>query len=252
MKEAQYESNQDSRPHDEDQDSVDPRYTTPLTSASPCPRIHPSLVQEQGHSQGSQGSPDPPLLSRLNYNFNFTSPIRPTHTVNPEPNPTPLFPRLMARGHVVNFDHLPMIADASFSFTGDSIDLDLPSPSPSSPSFAEIGLGRGHARTINKESKKVQVGPSKREGEVEVELEGYRRIVVEKEKEMKEIQQSLGNMTIERNHAIIQEEERTVELKERRWEEVRRGIEDELERSIEYREWLKGLRGLIAQRGGVA
>jgi hypothetical protein len=26
----------------------------------------------------------------------------------------------MARGHVINIDHLPMIADASFSFTGDS------------------------------------------------------------------------------------------------------------------------------------
>jgi hypothetical protein len=26
----------------------------------------------------------------------------------------------MARGHIINIDHLPMIADASFSFTGDS------------------------------------------------------------------------------------------------------------------------------------
>ena len=46
------------------------------------------------------------------------SPTRPR--IPSQPASTPLLPRLMARGQVINFDHLPMIADASFSFTGDS------------------------------------------------------------------------------------------------------------------------------------
>ena len=46
------------------------------------------------------------------------SPTRPR--IPSQPASTPLLPRLLARGQVINFDHLPMIADASFSFTGDS------------------------------------------------------------------------------------------------------------------------------------
>jgi hypothetical protein len=40
-------------------------------------------------------------------------------------------------------------------------------------------------------------------------------------------------------------------MKERRWGEVKRGIELELERSLEYRDWLEGLRGLIDSRSGL-
>ena len=205
-----------------------------------------SLFQEEQASEPTRPN------SNFNFNFNYTSPIRPSqsHTHVIEPGPTPHLPRLMARGHIVNFDHLPMITDASFSFTGDSIDL----PSPPILTFGDLGRdsGRGHGRGDEEDTsvmKKVKVGSLDPDPVLEQEVEDIHRLLGEKEDEMREIRQSLALMTIERDQAISQEEARKFETRERRLGEIRRGIEDELERSVEYRGWLDGMRELISQSG---
>jgi len=198
-----------------------------------------------------EGQASEPIRPNFNFDFNYTSPIRASHTrAHPiESDPTPLLPRLMARGHIVNFDHLPRITDASFSFTGDSIDL----LSPPILTFGDSGrdFGRGHGRGDEEDTfvMKVKVGSSDPDPVLEQEVEDIHRLLGEKEVEMKEIRQSLALMKIERDQAVSQKEARNLELRERRLGEIRRGIEDELERSVEYRGWLDGMRELISQSG---
>lgn len=207
-----------------------------------------SLFQEEQASEPTRPS------SNFKFKFNHTSPIRPSHahTRAVESDATPLLPRLMARGHIVNFDHLPMITDASFSFTGDSIDLPSPPILTSGDSGRGRDPGRGHGRGDEEDTfvmKKVKVGSSNSDPVLEQEVEDIHRLLGVKEDEMKEIRQTLALMTIERDQAISQEEARKFETRERRLGEIRRGIVDELERSVEYRGWLDGMRELISQLG---
>ena len=75
------------------------------------------------------------------------------------------------------------------------------------------------------------------------------RIRLKQEEEMKMIEGRIATITLERDDAILAHEKSKEDMKEMAYEELRRGIEVELERCGEYRGWLEGLRNLIAEKG---
>ena len=66
---------------------------------------------------------------------------------------------------------------------------------------------------------------------------------------MKIIEGRIATITLERDEAIFEHEKKQQEMKQMRYEELKRGIELELERCGEYRGWLGGLRDWIAEQG---
>jgi len=129
-----------------------------------------------------------------------------------------------------------MLGEESFRFTGDSIEITSP------PLLSKsIGVAPSKASAL-KGMEKGETGIQKNAMAGDSER-------LKREEEMKMIEGRIATITLERDDAILALEKRKEEMKELRYEELRRGIELELERCGEYRGWLDGLRDLIAERG---
>ena len=132
---------------------------------------------------------------------------------------------------------MSMLGEESFRFTGDSIQITSPLFSSTVTAQANITS----ERRIEKDEKGT-VGEN-------TKVENLDRL--KQGEEMKMIEGRLATITLERDDALIKCDKERLELKEMRYNEVRRGIELELERCAEYRGWLDGLRALIAERAGM-
>jgi len=128
-----------------------------------------------------------------------------------------------------------MLGEESFRFTGDSIEI-------TSPPFSSLAPVAGVDPRLRGKDKKGTVGGNTKVEDLDRLKQG---------EEMKMIEGRLATITLERDDALIKCDKERLELKEMRYNEVRRGIELELERCEEYRGWLDGLRALIAERGGM-
>ena len=130
-----------------------------------------------------------------------------------------------------------MLGEESFRFTGDSVEI-------TSPPLLAKSIAAAIEVDLDQPNGEVQEGAVLR-GNAMVE----HRIRLKQEEEMKMIEGRIATITLERDDAILAHEKRKGELKNLRYEELRKGIEMELERCGEYRGWLNGLRDLIAERG---
>jgi hypothetical protein len=135
-----------------------------------------------------------------------------------------------------------MIADESFGFTGDSLEMQCP-PSIFAPEAEASVKSRKVDIEINREVEEITKGISLT---AVTDAEETARFIQEKV----ELEDQITRLSRQRDEALCSQERVKMEDKERRLGEVKRGIQDELERSEEYRGWLVGLRELISlQRG---
>ena len=135
----------------------------------------------------------------------------------------------------MDVDEMSMLGEESFRFTGDSIEI-------ISPPFSSLATVAGVDPRLSGKNKEGTVGENTRVEDLDRLKQG---------EEIKMIEGRLATSTLERDDALIKCDKERLELKEMRYNEVRRGMELELERCAEYRGWLDGLRALIAERGGM-
>jgi len=131
---------------------------------------------------------------------------------------------------------MSVLGEESFRFTGDSIEITSP------PLLSKsIAVTPSEASAVNR----IEKGDTVIQKNAMVDdLERLKQ-----EEEMKMIEGRIATITLERDDAILAHEKSKEDMKEMAYEELRRGIEVELERCGEYRGWLEGLRNLIAEKG---
>jgi len=157
------------------------------------------------------------------------------------PEATPLFPRWPkdnGNGYIVDVDEMSMLGEESFRFTGDSVEITSSPFLSNSIAMAPMADSAGFS---GKDKEVTVLGNRK-----DLDLDR-----LEQEEEMRMLEGRLATITLERDDAILKQEKNKEELREMKYNEVRRGIELELERCGEYRGWLDGLSALVSERGGM-
>ena len=134
---------------------------------------------------------------------------------------------------------MSMLGEESFRFTGDSIEI-------TSPPFLSKSIAVAPVADLGQYAEMDMAGAGIRDNAMVQDIDR-----VKQEEEMKMIEGRLATITLERDDAILKQEKNTDELRGMKYNEVRRGIESELERCGEYRGWLDGLRALVSERGGM-
>lgn len=162
------------------------------------------------------------------------------------------------QGEIYHFDHLPMIADSSFSFE-DSTSVSF-SPSmrmgSNKDSLSPIGLHIQNQDRGQDRDEEVGLNEHERQMQAEAVERERRKLEQEKEEEISQLRDSLHAAQLallrlqhEREQDLLSqqgiERQKRDEEQRNKCREVEWAVEAELERGREYREYLGVLRGLL-------